>query len=391
VETEQMDKRVSWLDEQRRKDSEHIARIHERLDGFEDALAGQSAQLEDLATDLARISAVAARIRQFDDSLDKHREEVGKQLETIDQRRIARESQLESIRKSDQNQVSDLLDEMRVRLGAIDELRDSLETRRQEELRLNRAQDALTTQVKDLSREVEQRGHSLASLQESKKQESKRVSDLESRGSDLARRIDALHGPMDVMDDQLGKLKAKFGELERDESELRHSQTVWSEQQSVRLAEFERQWKSWDKQFQAFVEQAGAMDQKLESYQETFRELVRLREELQGVTQALERRISEVGEIQRLNAERFREDWAGFQADDQKRWTGFTLGSEELWKDHGRTHEKLNADLHGIKADLEDSLAALAELSRSNKQHLLELIGLVGDWEAELKQNDQAD
>lgn len=386
-----MDKRVSWLDEQRRKDSEHIARIHERLDGFEGKLASQSAQLEDLATDLARISAVAARIRQFDDSLDNHREEVGKQLETIDQRHIARESQLESIRKSDQKQVSDLMDEMRLRLGAIDEMREALETRRQEELRLNRALDALTTQIKDLSREVEQRGHSLASLQESKKQEGKRVSELESRGSDLARKIDALHGPIDVMDDQLSKLKAKFGELERDESELRHSQTVWSEQQSVRLAEFERQWKSWDKQFHAFVEQAEAMDGKLETYQETFRELVRLREELQGVTQALERRISEVGEIQRLNAERFREDWAGFQADDQKRWTGFTLSADELWKDHGRAHEKLNADLHSIKADLEDSMVALAELSRSNRQRLLELSALVRDWEAELEPNDQAD
>lgn len=380
-----MDKRVSWLDEQRRKDAEQIARIHERLDGVEGAIRKQGSQLEDLADELARLSAMAGRVRQFDDSLSKHREEVNKQLETIDERRMAREKQLDSIRQTDQKQVSDALDEMRERLRGVDELRESLEVRKQEEHRLNRGLDALGSQVKQLKAEVEERGRDLASLRESRKQDSKRLGELDSRDAELSKRIEALRGPLEVAEDQIGKLKAKSSEIERSETELRHAQTVWTEQQAVRLAEFERQWKQWEKKFEQVLERAQDMDKKLEDYQETFRELVRLRDNLTQVTQALERRITEVGEIQRLNAERFKEEWAGSQADDQKRWTSFKLSADEMWSDHRRTHSKLEGELQTLQADLEDTMVGLAEVARSNKERLLELMALVQDWSSELE------
>lgn len=390
METEQIDKRVTWLDEQRRKDSEHIARIHQRLDSLDDTLRKQNAQLENLATELGRISAVASRVRTFDDSLSQHRDEVNKQLETIDERRMSREKQLESIRKADQKQVSDSLEGMQVKLRGLDELRESMEVRRQEELRLNRAMDALTTQVKQLASGAEQRGREFASLQESRKQDGKNLAELESRSTELGRRIESQRGSLEAVEDQIGKLKSKSSELERSESELRHGQAVWTEQQAVRLAEFERQWKGWDKQFQSFSERAQQIDKKIESYQETFRELVRLRDELSAVVERLERRISEVGEIQRLNADRFKEEWAGSQADDQKRWTSFKLNSDELWKDHNRAHRKLDAELHAIQSDLEDTIAGLGELSRTNKQRLLEAIALVQDWGSEIDEQEQA-
>lgn len=390
METEQMDKRVSWLDEQRRKDAEHIARIHERLDSFDDAIRKQDAQFENLATELARLSGVAARVRTFDDSLSQHREEVNKQLEINDERRLSRENQRESIRKADQKQVSDALEDMRAKLRGLDELRESTEVRRQEELRLNRTLDALNNQVKQLDRAVEERGRDLASLQENRQQDGKRLAELESPNAELKRRIEAFRGALEAAEDQIGKLKGKSSELGRSESELRHAQTLWAEQQAVRLAEFERQWKGWDKQFKSFTERAQQIDKKIESYQETFRELVRLRDDLKGVVERLERRIAEVGEIQRLNADRFKQEWAGLQADDQKRWTSFKLNSDELWKDHNRAHGKLDSELHTIHTDLEEALAGLSELSRSNRQRLLEVIALVQDWGSEIDEREEA-
>lgn len=389
METEQIDKRVTWLDEQRRKDAEHIARIHDRLDAFEEQVDKQNSRLEDLATELAKASAVAARVRHFDDALSKHREEVNKQLETIDERRIDREAQMDTIRKSDQKQGSDLLEEMRSKLKGIDAISESLEVRRQEELRLNRSLDALTNELKKVRDSIAGPAQDVAALQENRKRDAKRLSELESRDSELSKRIESLRGQLEAVEDQIVKLKSKSSELERSETELRRAQTVWSEQQAVRLAEFERQWKGWEKDYHSFLERAQEVDQKLDGYQETFRELVRMRDKLEAVTEALERRITEVGEIQRLNAERFKEEWAGFQADDQKRWSSFKLSSDELWRDHNRAHDKLDSLLQTIQADLEDALAGLSELSRSTKQRLLELIALVQDWGSEIGEEDQ--
>lgn len=385
VETEQIDKRVSWLDEQRRKDSEHIAQIHERLDELEGSLRKQDSQLEGLATELARLSALAARVHQFDESLSKHREEVNRQLQTVEERRMSRENQLDSIRKVEQKQMSESLDEMRNKLRGLEEIQQSLEVRRQEEHRLNRSLDELEHQVRLLKTGVEERGRDVAALRENRKQDAKHLGEVDSRHDELSKRLEAVRGSLEAVEDQVGKLKAKLSDLERGESELRHAQTVWSEQQSVRLAEFERRWKAWEKKFEEIVQLAQSMDKRLEGYQETYRELVRLRDQLKGVTEALERRITEVGEIQRLNAERFKEEWAGFLADEQKRWTGFKLNADELWSDHRRTHGKLDAELATMQSDLEDAMGGLAQLSRSSRERLREMLALMQDWGAEIE------
>lgn len=390
METDQIDKRVTWLDEQRRKDSETIARIHERLDGFEGSLRKQNTQLEGLASDLARISALAARVREFDDSLGKHRMEVNKQLETLESRRMTREEQLDSIRRTEQKQISDSMEGMRGKLKELDSLREALEVRRQEELRLNRALDATSSEVKKLADGIEERGRHIASLQEARKQDGKRISEVESRSTELVRGVEGLRGQLDSVQDQLRKLTAKVGELDRSETELRHAQTVWSEQQSVRLAEFERLWKGWEKQFEGVEESAKALDRRMEGYQETFRELANLRDKLDSTIEGLDRRITEVAEIQRLNADRFKGEWAGFQAEDQKRWTGFKLSQEELWKDHERAHQKLNSALEVVQADLEDAIAGLANLARGTKERLREAMALVQEWGADLTQDDQS-
>ena len=41
--------------------------------------------------------------------------------------------------------------------------------------------------------------------------------------------------------------------------------------------------------------------------------------------QRFDRRLNEITEMQRLVEERFRQEWVSFKADDQKRWTNYTL------------------------------------------------------------------
>jgi TolA-binding protein len=47
------------------------------------------------------------------------------------------------------------------------------------------------------------------------------------------------------------------------------------------------------------------------------------------IIERFERRINEISEVQRLNDERFRQEWNAFKADDLKRWTNYLLNQEE--------------------------------------------------------------
>ena len=62
----------------------------------------------------------------------------------------------------------------------------------------------------------------------------------------------------------------------------------------------------------------------------------------------LERRINEVTEMQRLAEDRLRQEWVSFKTDDQKRWTGYSLSSEESFRDIRKDVQKTEEPHHAI-------------------------------------------
>ncbi len=388
METEQIDKRVSWLDEQRRKDAEEIARLEELLEALDESARRQSQQLRDLAGEVARIPALEARIRQYDDTIAKHRSEILKQLETQDERRIAREKQLESLRTIDQKKVAEEVDELRNKLKELDQINEALETRKREELRVSRAVDGIEKKIIQATIAIEDEKRAVSGIREGKEKNSQRINELESHGSSVSKRVDELRSLIDSSEDQFRKLATRSEILEVSEKELRQSQALWTEQQAARLAEFERAWNAWEKRFAEFEIQSDDLKDRIDSYEETHRGLRLLRDELKDVVERLDRRIDEVSEIQRLSEDRFKQEWLTFQADEQKRWSSFKLSSEEQWKEHDRRHKSISEQLKELQAGLETAILSIEELDRSSKGRVSDLVALVQEWGAELRDID---
>ena len=383
LETEQIDKRFTWLDEQRRRDGEEIGRVAERLEGLEQELRRLADQIQSLAGDQSRTAALATKASQMDETIGQHRLEIHGLIEEAEQRRIARERQLEDLRKSGERQTAEAIDAVRVELKATKDLRDSLEARRQEELRISRTLDNLSKRIESLGREFEERNRQTSSLQEGRRQDAQRIAELESRAAEQHKKHESQVVHLQVAEDQARRVQAKLGELEASESELRQAQTLWTEQQAVRQAEFERGWKAHEKRFNVFASQAEGLDERLAGFEATHRSLKRLESELSDVVARLERRIEEVSEIQRLSEDRFKQEWSGQQADEHKRWSAFKLEAEEQRRDHERLHQKLSDDLRSTQEDLGEALAGLEQLSHSGQQHLQDTLTMLREWAAE--------
>lgn len=388
METEQIDKRVSWLDEQRRKDALEVTRLEELLVALNESARQQSQQLRDLAGEVARIPALEARIRQYDETIAKHRSEILQQLDTQDERRIAREKQLESLRKIDQKKVAEEVDELRNKLKALDRIDEALDVRKREELRISRTMDGIETKINQATTASENEQRAVFGIKEAGEKNNQRINELESRGSSLSKRVDELRSLMDSSEDQLRKLTTRAEMVELGEKELRQSQNLWTEQQAARLAEFERAWIAWEKRFAEFEIQSDDLKERIESYEETHRSLRLLRDELNDVVERLNRRIEEVSEIQRLSEDRFKQEWSTFQADIQKRWSSFKLSSEEQWKEHGRKHEFVSEQLSELQGRMETAEFGFEQLDRLSKGRISDLVALVQEWGAELRDDD---
>jgi uncharacterized protein YnzC (UPF0291/DUF896 family) len=76
------------------------------------------------------------------------------------------------------------------------------------------------------------------------------------------------------------------------------------------------------------------------------------------LSQRVERRISELTEVQRLTEDRFRQEWVTFRADDQKRWTNYSLTQEEQRNEMLRQLERISERA----THLEDGLQEVQDL-----------------------------
>ena len=109
----------------------------------------------------------------------------------------------------------------------------------------------------------------------------------------------------------------------------------------------------------------------------------RLKETTEELVQRIERRIGEITEIQRLSEERFRQDWVTFKADDQKRWTNYTITQEEQRGEIIRNFEKITEQVAHLEDLLQEVQDAVQQAIEQNEKRLQGLLALAHEWVAE--------
>ena len=96
------------------------------------------------------------------------------------------------------------------------------------------------------------------------------------------------------------------------------------------------------------------------------------------ITQTFDRRVNEISELQRLVEERFRQEWVSFKADDQKRWTNYTLSQEESHREFSRAIDKHNERivlLEDITQEIRDLTQQVIEETGNRLHKILSMTG----------------
>lgn len=382
---EQIEKQVSWLDEQRRKDSETITSLKDRLSASEETMKMLEKQIRDLSSDVARLAALASQIQQFNDALIKQREDFFRQLTSQSDAHTKREKHLETLRKKDYEEITKNMAEFREEVGRIEEFEQGIEVRKHEEIRITRAMDDLEKRLESIELLEEEHSRTFLSMEEMKKIDAKKIAELQTETNGLRMRLDTFQGEHDIVEDRVRRQENRLSELIANEGIRSEAQNIWMEKQELRLLAFEKEWKNWQKRFDAFEQQAKDIDERLLRYDENYRSMKQTRGELDQMLERIERRIKEVSEMHRISEDRMKQEWTNFQADDQKRWNTYKLTSDEQWRDHQRTHEKSREEIDHIQENLADGLAAISQFSESSQRRIMDLFAAVKEWAADVE------
>lgn len=386
MDSPQLDKRLAWLDDQRVKDAERVGKLGDRLARLEQTLSRQVKLIQELTGEVARLSALTTRMAQLDDTLAQHRQEVARLLKAAEERRTEKEKQIQQLARSDQKESAKSMAELRKDLDRLGEVRESLSARRAEEIRLSRALDGNEKRLDALLRQDEARARTLEALSDGGKQDDRRLQELQAFAADFQVKQETLRGELDALEDRARRIEVRLGELSASEAERLDLQQLWLEQQGRRMVDFERSGKEWGTRFAAFETRAGEIEARIQQYEETHRSARQLQQELGAALERLERRIGEVGEMQRLADERHKQEWASFQSEDHRRWTTHKVTADEQWREHGRVHDRLAKEAAALQEALHKAQHAVAAVQEAERQHLAEMLAALRQWLNDLQE-----
>lgn len=381
MEFEQLVKRLEWLDEEHRKSRAVITRLEERMAALEGNIDTVAKQLKPLPKQIADIASTAARLNQFDAIFAKQREDMKQAIEEIEKRYQKRELEVTKRHHEDLEPLHKAIDELRRRIESeFPPIKHDIKARILEEARLNEAIKVLKPPIDDAVRIAQEAIRTQHVFDEARRQEAKRVADLQGELTALRKRIDEVRSRSDLTMDSYKNIESRIRELHLSESERKAAQIAFIEQQSIVQIDRDRSYKEWKEKFESIKVTTQSFDAQVLALEEALRKSSRAQETYNELNTKLERRISEVTEMQRLAEDRLRQEWVTFKADDQKRWTGYTLSHDEGTKDVRRLVQKLEERIPPVEDLIENIQDQMHQTTSATEQQLQELMNVAHEW-----------
>lgn len=380
MDVEQLAKKVQWLDEERRKEKNNSAVLEERIVALENKIIASDKQNLEFVSEIARLKVLSTRMDKYDETINVNRAEFLKEIKEVVKATNLREEELRNVLRAEIRASEIQLIELRKELTALKDLKKEINSCKNEDARFAKLYEELATNLTELNRQEEDRSRVFRLLEDNLRQDSKRVSDLHGELASLRKRSEEYQSRLDLGDVSLQKLETRVNELLTSEEERINMQTSFQEKQALAEVERESKWKEWQVRFKAIEKQAIDGEDQLQMLDSTFMRVTRTQDTVDDLMKKVERRINEVAEIQRLAEERFRQEWNTFKADDQKRWTNYTLSQDEQRGEIGRRFERLTERVTIIEDNLQEIQDLLENVNDLNARNLQALLSAIHEW-----------
>jgi hypothetical protein len=364
MEPKQTAQMVSWLDEERRKDKALIIKLEERVASQTTLTEEQARRIQSLEADLVSLRTNALSVNLFDESVTRLRAEMNGMFEQLQQRNTPDQDLKkvrETMRESTAKAVDDLRQEVMTRIE-----RESL-PRRAEEERLSRVAIELQNYADTLSKGLEEFQRSLTFLEEQRRQDSRRLSDVHSEVTEATKRVEGQQAKSELLEELSRRNERSLAELTSTVLEVKQQRQTWLEQET--LADQERE-RLLSDALRRLEDTLKTFNKQSQNWAETQRTMKKQVEDFERITDRVDRRLNELAEMQRLSEERFRHEWEEFQQEDQKRFRQFTLTNEESWRGNEKFVKTATEQLASLAEQTEQLTTQLRFLVSFQKESL---------------------
>jgi chromosome segregation ATPase len=379
MEFEQIVKRLEFLDKQQRESKDTLAALNERLQSFETSVNATSKQIKALTKQVSDIAPNSKRIEQFEALLEKQRGEIVKLIEENEKLRDRNERDTAKKIQSELAEIDKAIGQLKIASNAT-ELKKQIKQRADEIQRTNTNISELKVQIDEAVRANEDTARAVKLAEETRKNDLKRVADMQGELTALRKRVDENREKATITADSVKNVENRFAQLLASEAERKQAQSAFLDQQAVAQIDRERAWKEWTEKVETFQKEAESLDTQIQKLDEALKGAKKAQDTYVELNTKLERRINEVTEMQRLTEDRLRQEWLAFKADDQKRWTGHSLSSEESFRDMRKDLQKAEEKVTVLYETAQALHDQLHQTTDATEKQLQELMNVVHEW-----------
>jgi chromosome segregation ATPase len=380
MDVDQLLKRIQWTEDEHRKDKDAIALLENRIATYEGGIKGLNDQIKGLSTEITRLTSVVTRMDQYDANLLQLRLESKRQIEELDKEIKKREEESDKVRRVEVKALDGSVLDLRKELDILPRLEKGIQARVEEDSRLVRSVDEVRARLESVRRDEDEYTRTYRLLEDGRRQDAKRLTDLQGDVAILRKQADSQRGQTEVLNTSLRKLESRINELMTVEVERREGMQAFLDKQALAQVERDRVWKDWQTRFEMIEKQATDTEKQMVSLEATHREAKRGQVVLEELNQRVERRINEITEVQRLGEDRFRQEWVTFKADDQKRWTSYTLTNEEQRSESHRQYDNMADRVTQLGDSLQEARDLLQQANELTEKRLQSLLAAVHEW-----------
>ncbi len=371
MDTNQAAKMIEWLDEERRKDKATITTLQQQLKSQQELSENLQRRLHSLESDQSSIkSQVTSNIREAE-IMENMRRELQQVVDQIETRRQKSEQEVEKRAEIGREALLRQVRELSDKFSRVERHTTELPAINVEKDRLAGTVSSVQQRVDDLSRRIEDPDRRIQYLEEQRRTDARRLSELESELPETRKQIDSLRPKLQLIEDLALRNERRISETQNSDRERRDQIQQFIDQQNLLFQQRDQQVQDLIKRF---TEQETSMEknlERLESWADTYREMRRVLDEFERISEHLQRKINEVSEVQRLSEERFRQEWSDWKEDDQKRWRTYTSSTDKVWTENDTKFEDLVAKVNRISelfGPLEDNINRIWSLERERAQ-----------------------
>jgi len=350
MEHSQLSQMVNWLDKAHQEDRAELSQLRQQVEVLVEEREEKEKRIETLEAQLATVQGQNERLVKVEGQFERFSDQVNQLLDKSEARRQQALRDSDRIRQVEIENITKTVADFRKEVERYRRVDQDLATLRSDWQRVSRELTQLVQQFSELGRDREESKRNTTFLENQRRQDAKRVGDVQTQLTDTLKRIESLVPRIQYIE----QLPPRLTELKTAIEEVRQKQGKGQETAQFQEMQRERQMATWNQEVEAYRQRMVEFETQMERYAQDHHLIKRGTEQLEAFQEGIQRQVHEMGELQRLAQERQNTQFSEWQGQDEQRWQKHVLDWERHWGDY----EKALTEMTGRLDNLEERVTS---------------------------------